>query len=111
MATRDQREKFGRRLRELRSARGLSLADMARALTAAGQEVSYQTVSAWEKGEYAPRAPATVAKIEALLGADGELVELLGLASGPTLVERVRALEERVRALESSPPGPARRGR
>lgn len=107
----EQRTAFGERLRELRTARGLSLLALAAALADAGHKITQQALSAWELGEYAPQFPAIVEAAETILGTEGELVGLLGFPEGPTLLERVSSLEERVAALEAARNGRSPRRR
>jgi transcriptional regulator with XRE-family HTH domain len=71
-------DRFGDRLKQARSARGLSQADLAAALQASGIEVTQSAVSYWESGKNLPMLDAFVALTAALgvsadwlLGVDG----------------------------------------
>lgn len=94
--TADQRAQFGRELRRLREERGLKLRPVAEHLSRAvpDAKVSHQAVSAWERGEYAPRRRSIVEAVEDLLDADGKLWPLLGMDDEVGLPARVEQLEE-----------------
>jgi transcriptional regulator with XRE-family HTH domain len=93
-ATRTERERFGKRLRELRSRRDLTADELGSELP---EKVTGQTVAAWERGEWAPKHWTTVAHMEAILEASkGELSSLLGYPA-----EEADQLEARLSSVEA----------
>lgn len=78
-ASDEERRAFGRRLRALREAADLTAANVAAVLTEQGQVTQTASVTAWERGEYAPQRRSTVELLEMVVRAGaGELLELLG---------------------------------
>lgn len=97
-ATEDERQRFGKRLRELRGARDLTAEHVGAALS---EQVSGQNVAAWERGLYAPQRRTTIQELEELVGAaQGELAALLGYAAeGEGVEHRLARLEDAVAEL------------
>lgn len=87
-------------IKDHRSRKGMSLADVAALLG-----VSESAVSHWETGRFAPRRAAAI-KLDAVLGADGEILRSLGYvapSSAPNaeaLMAAIDALADRVTTLE-----------
>lgn len=75
--TAEQRTAFGHRVRELRTALGMSLADLADELRAHGQGTTAQAVWGWEAARHAPTRAKVVA-LEDAFGAVNGLLPLLG---------------------------------
>jgi transcriptional regulator with XRE-family HTH domain len=79
-STPDERHDFGQHLRSLRRAQDWTLEDL-RERTAdhlpEGVKVTVAQLSAYERGEYAPRTREVVTALDAALDADGELLALL----------------------------------
>lgn len=107
--TDEQRRAFGGRLRAARTEAGWTtiqgFADHLRDERLV-KSPSVAKISAWERGEYAPKERATVEALEQALGMNGELVSLLGaeLPSEPEIValrRRVESVEGRLAALEA----------
>lgn len=98
-ATESERKRFGRRLRELRSARDLTAEQVGTALS---EQVSGQNVAAWERGLYAPQRRTTIQELEELVGAaPAELAALLGYAlESDSMENRVARLEAAVARIE-----------
>jgi transcriptional regulator with XRE-family HTH domain len=94
----DRRE-FGMALRRWREVRGLSTLQLARALEDRGRGVTPANVSAWELGKYAPRSREIVVVLEEILDAPGELLPILGWAVGPSVEDRLAAVEEELQEL------------
>lgn len=91
--TPEQVTAFGAELRRLRRNAGItSVQRVAALLTEQLQrDVKHQSVSAWERGQYAPQERVVVECLDELVGADGALLAIL---YGPTaLSERVARLE------------------
>lgn len=98
--TPDQVSNFGATVRRFREAAGYTVKDVALILgDHLGQTVSHQSVSAWERGEYAPKQRAKVEALDLVLGTPGVLV---GILFGDELSDRVARIEERLAAVERS---------
>lgn len=100
--TTEQRTNFGRRLRALRAEAGVSARSLAEQLAdATGESCTGARVTGWERGEFAPRTAAVVQALEKILGADGELLALLGYAPPDASVsDRLDAVERRLSSME-----------
>lgn len=104
-----ERSRFGSRLRELRGDRTLQ-AISTMLLRNHDLEVGTATLSAWERGDYAPKHRSIAEVLDEAMAADGELLTLLYGGEAPRqqrpsrrevdllgeLAERVAALEEAV---------------
>lgn len=100
-AVKAQRDAFGARMRTLRRQRGLTIREIVAELEKRKRPVTLQAVSAWERGEYAPDAP-TVRILERFLGAgEGELLVLLDYNPGPTVEDRLSAVESELEDLRT----------
>lgn len=89
--TPEQVSTFGIETRRRRNIAGLTAADVAAALTATlGRTIKHQSITAWERGEYAPQDLQTAETLDALLDAGGELLAILFASD---LADRVRHLE------------------
>lgn len=93
----DQRAAFGARLRELRKERGLRAEEVASRLPARddGSPVQHQSVTGWERGEYAPSKVSIVQALEEILDAPGALLPLLGYQADE-LEERLSRIEQTI---------------
>lgn len=92
-----QAETFGTTLRRLRDEHGLTADDLSQLVREAGERVSVQSITAWERGEYGPGNRQVVQTIDDCLNAGGTLVAFMRGTPKPT---RVDLLEQRVRAIE-----------
>lgn len=92
-----ERRVFGQRLRALRENEGWGQADVAAELKSTfNRSVTPQAISGWEKGKFAPDAETT-RQLEHLLRCEaGQLGILLGYAPGPTVDDRLTALEDQI---------------
>ena len=88
---------FGRRLRELRKDRDMTLVDLAELLG-----TSHQRISGWEGDKHPPKTRSLVVALEEALEAEGELLPLLGYATGPELTQQVASLRRRIELLEET---------
>lgn len=99
MTTAEDRQEFGRALRDARRAKGLTQQDVADTVRAAGMPATRQAVSGWEAGEYAPGRDV-VELLEMALAAEGNLLITLGYASRQPntteLLARIAELEKRL---------------
>lgn len=88
---------FGGRLREIRKARGLTLVQVATAMTERGRRITQQAVSDWENEKYGTDR-ATAELLEEVLNAPGELTPTLGFGGEgyDSLSERVDRLSAEV---------------
>lgn len=102
-ATPEQRSTFGQRLREVRSARGMSQPELGQCLhDFGGVAVSGPAVSDWERGVSAPDQQNTFALEDALREPRGSLGGLLGYrGDDPTTAGQISALREEVAALRA----------
>lgn len=93
--TEEQRNEFGRRLRDLRLQSDFrSTESLAEHLRQQGLRVTGAAVGAWERGEYAPRHVSIVDALEDALGVErGQLGVLLGytLVEGDDRIDLVEA--------------------
>lgn len=92
----EDNELTGRRLRQLRVARGLRQEDVATHLG-----VSAMAVSHWESGRNGPDRD-NVYQLDALLGARGEVVEMFGFAPDSADLPPVTQLAAQVRELAAA---------
>ena len=102
-ATADQRARFGAELRRLRADElGLSARAVAdRLADELGEPVTHQSVTGWERGEFAPRQRRVVEALERVLEANGVLLPLLGYdPSDAGVFERLAAIEGRQERIE-----------
>ena len=99
-ATPEQRKRMAEVVRALRPKVG-SRPVVADELKRRGvARVSDETVRLWENGVTAPQSGATAQILDDVLGADGAVLDALGIATNGGLPERVARLEERLKALE-----------
>lgn len=96
----DQRALFAKRLGELRRARSMSQPDVIQELRER-YGISYQaaSVSNWENAKEAPSHRNVVAALDEILGGQGELLDILGFSVGPTVSDRLDAIEAEIRSL------------
>lgn len=107
MATAAQKRAYAKKLKDGRTSRGWSQADLAVAATNTGlANVTQSSVSDWETAQQAPRNWDVVAAVAAALELGPELHDLLGLKPKPSRPPRVspsdiERINERLLALEA----------
>jgi len=111
MATQSQKARFGSTLKRLRADRQLSQRDVVHLLAQQDVIITQQSYADWELGRSLPQHRAKVFALEDALGADGQLLAILGYSSSHSdaddsaavgVRDELRALRERLDRLEES---------
>lgn len=103
-ATSEERQRFGERLRALREMADVTAAALAEQMTRLKHPTEAASITAWERGEYAPRRRATVELLEGIFNVgDGELQHLLGYGLPiDKQEERFSQIEQRLEGIEET---------
>lgn len=102
--TPNQRETFGRRLKELRQARDLTQRVVIAAMVeCGGYEVTAQAFGQWESGKGSPDRQNAVALAKVFGEPDYSLAEILGYGGDdPTIRAELDAIRDRLNQLEQT---------
>ena len=92
---------FGADARVRRSSAGLSASAVAERMgELLGRPIKQQSVTAWERGEYAPQDYETAAALDQVLEAGGELLALLA-GDAATVNDRLQRMEDSISEIRS----------
>lgn len=96
----EERQAFGQFLRQERKRAGLSAAQVAEQLTAAGMEFTGASVSGWERGEFVPKSAGVVIALEAILHIEDARLQRFWGGGGVNWRAKMDEYDQRLEMLE-----------